>query len=87
MDVVPTLLKRWLNCGDNATKLTAGDDLFKIKRDRVIANTVDNGMVVFNKDKFSTFIYILNLTRIVHHLFKGIIKLSTMSYLFTGMLA
>ncbi|NMP32353.1 DUF3413 domain-containing protein [Thalassotalea sp. M1531] len=51
MDVVPTLLKRWLNCGDNATKLTAGDDLFKIKRDRVIANTVDNGMVVFNKDK------------------------------------
>ena len=51
MDIAPTLLTNWLGCGEQAKQLTAGSSVFKLKHDRVIANTTDNGMVVFNKDK------------------------------------
>ncbi|MFD2166756.1 DUF3413 domain-containing protein [Thalassotalea euphylliae] len=50
MDIVPTLLKEWLAC-DDVAHLSAGKSLLGLNEDRVIANTVDQGIVVFNKDK------------------------------------
>jgi len=51
MDVQPTLLTHWLNCQITTDKYSNGSDLTKVKQNRVIANTVDNGVMVFNKDK------------------------------------
>lgn len=51
MDVQPTLIKRWLDCGIDAKTYSNGDDMKRLKKDRIIANTMDDGIVVFNKDK------------------------------------
>ena len=51
MDIAPTLLTNWLGCQEHSEQLTGGKNVFKLKGDRVIANTTENGMVVFNKDK------------------------------------
>jgi hypothetical protein len=51
MDVMPTILNNWLQCDLSALNYTVGVDLFKLKKPRVIANTVENGLMVFNKDK------------------------------------
>ncbi|WP_448211574.1 DUF3413 domain-containing protein [Colwellia sp. MEBiC06753] len=51
MDIAATLLESWLACGKEASMATAGTNLLTLNKDRVIANTTDNGMVVFNKDK------------------------------------
>ena len=51
MDIAPTLLANWLGCQAQAEQLTGGKNVFKLNDDRVIANTTENGMVVFNKDK------------------------------------
>jgi membrane-anchored protein YejM (alkaline phosphatase superfamily) len=51
MDVQPTLIKRWLNCDIAPSSFSNGVDLKRLKKDRIIANTMDNGIVVFNKDK------------------------------------
>ena len=51
MDVVPTLLTQWLGCDLSAVNYTVGADLLTLKKARVIANTVENGLMVFNKDK------------------------------------
>ena len=50
MDIAPTLVEHWLGCKSYKGSF-AGTNLLRLKSDRVIANTVDNGMVVFNKDK------------------------------------
>ncbi len=51
MDVQPTLIKQWLTC-DIATKTYSnGNDIKQLENDRIIANTMDNGIAVFNKDK------------------------------------
>lgn len=50
MDIAPTLVQHWLGCKSYKESF-AGTNLLRLKSDRVIANTVDNGMVVFNKDK------------------------------------
>lgn len=49
MDLQPTLLKQWLGC--DLSQYTNGTDLTTLNKDRVIANTTDKGMIVFNKDK------------------------------------
>ena len=51
MDMQPTLIKNWLNCDIKATSYSNGTDIKKLNNDRIIANTMDNGIVVFNKDK------------------------------------
>jgi membrane-anchored protein YejM (alkaline phosphatase superfamily) len=54
MDVQATILTHWLNCQLATEKYSNGSDLGRIKQDeknRIIANTVDNGVMVFNKDK------------------------------------
>lgn len=48
MDVQSTLMKHWLLCD---IKDSNGHDLKYLEKDRIIANTVDDGIVVFNKDK------------------------------------
>tara|TARA_B110000467_G_scaffold13043_1_gene10996 strand:+ start:5513 stop:7207 length:1695 start_codon:yes stop_codon:yes gene_type:complete len=51
MDVQPTLIKRWLSCDVEAKSYSNGTDIKELSHDRIIANTMDNGIVVFNKDK------------------------------------
>jgi hypothetical protein len=49
MDLQPTLLKQWLTC--DLTQYANGSDLTVLDKDRVIANTTDKGIIVFDKDK------------------------------------
>ncbi|TYK66905.1 DUF3413 domain-containing protein [Colwellia echini] len=49
MDLQPTLLNKWLGCSLNGKN--NGMDLTKLNKDRVIANTTNNGIIVFDKDK------------------------------------
>lgn len=51
MDLQPTLMNRWLNCDIDAKTYSNGTDMALIRDNRVLANTVDKGIVVFNKDK------------------------------------
>jgi len=51
MDVMPTLIHHWLNCPVNSSRYSTGSDLLTLKQNRVIANTMTDGMMVFNKDK------------------------------------
>jgi membrane-anchored protein YejM (alkaline phosphatase superfamily) len=51
MDVQPTLIKRWLTCSVKPSDYSNGADIMRLKKDRIIANTMDDGIVVFNKDK------------------------------------
>ncbi len=55
MDLQPTLMKNWLACSLTASDTTFayrnGSDLLTLNKERVIANTMQSGMVVFNKDK------------------------------------
>jgi membrane-anchored protein YejM (alkaline phosphatase superfamily) len=51
MDVQATLMNNWLDCKIDEESYGNGQDLLKIKKDRVIANTMTDGIVVFNKDK------------------------------------
>jgi len=51
MDLQPTLMNHWLGCNSNEISYSAGNDIVKLKKSRVIANTMSNGIMVFNKDK------------------------------------
>lgn len=51
MDVQPTLIKRWLKCDIENKTYSNGTDIKRLKKDRIIANTMDDSIVVFNKDK------------------------------------
>ena len=49
MDLQPTLMNQWLAC--NFTINSNGSDLPALNKDRVIANTTDKGIIIFDKDK------------------------------------
>jgi len=51
MDLQPTLMKHWLACKTNALTYSAGNDIVELDKSRVIANTMSDGIMVFNKDK------------------------------------
>jgi len=51
MDIQPTLMNHWLNCSVNEKLYSNGKDLLKLKKDRIIANTMEDGIMVFSKDK------------------------------------
>ncbi|TWX51567.1 DUF3413 domain-containing protein [Colwellia hornerae] len=51
MDVQPTLMHQWLNCDIDEKTYSNGKDVLKLTKDRIIANTMDDGMMVFSKDK------------------------------------
>jgi membrane-anchored protein YejM (alkaline phosphatase superfamily) len=51
MDLQPTLMKAWLGCALDDTNYSNGSNLITLNKDRVIANTSSEGLMVFNKDK------------------------------------
>ncbi|TKB44901.1 DUF3413 domain-containing protein [Thalassotalea mangrovi] len=51
MDIQPTLMRRWLNCELPYDAYASGRDLFDLPIDRVLANTLSDGIVIFQKDK------------------------------------
>ena len=51
MDIQPTLIQEWLNCDINETTYSNGKNVLRLSKDRIIANTMDDGMMVFSKDK------------------------------------
>lgn len=44
-------MQHWLACDIAPSTYSTGKDIVKVNNDRVIANTMDKGMMVFNKDK------------------------------------
>ncbi len=51
MDIQATLMKNWLTCDLAPINYSAGSDINSLTENRVIANTMDDGIMVFNKDK------------------------------------
>ncbi len=51
MDIQPTLMKNWLHCDIPTNHYSAGSNIVELSKDRVIANTMSDGIMVFNKDK------------------------------------
>ena len=51
MDLQPTLMSNWLGCTLDNNSYSNGSDLTTLTKDRVIANTSAEGLMVFNKDK------------------------------------
>ncbi len=51
MDLSPTLLNQWLSCDIDNKRHSNGDNITKLKKGRIIANSVKEGIMVFNKDK------------------------------------
>jgi len=51
MDIQPTLMTNWLACNSPIENYSSGKNLLALTESRIIANTMDNGIVVFNKDK------------------------------------
>jgi len=51
MDLQTTLMKHWLGCSVNPRSYSNGSDLITLKKDRIIANTSEEGIMVFNKNK------------------------------------
>lgn len=51
MDIQPTLLSQWLKCPEVAKTIPNGQNLLTLRAKRVIANTIESGIMVFNKDK------------------------------------
>lgn len=51
MDLQTTLMTNWFNCQLVNEAYSNGTDLITLTKDRVLANTSANGLMVFNKDK------------------------------------
>ena len=51
MDLQPTLMTNWLGCAVNKASYSNGTDILTLNKDRVIANTSAEGLMIFNKDK------------------------------------
>jgi membrane-anchored protein YejM (alkaline phosphatase superfamily) len=51
MDLQTTFIKNWLGCNVDNIEYGNGSDLMTLNKDRVLANTSTEGLMVFNKDK------------------------------------
>ncbi|MBL4900643.1 MAG: DUF3413 domain-containing protein [Colwellia sp.] len=51
MDLQPTLMTNWLGCNVESKSYSNGADLLTLNKDRVIANTSAEGLMIFSKDK------------------------------------
>jgi len=51
MDLQPTLMTNWLGCDVDNKSYSNGTNLLTLNKDRVIANTSAEGLMIFNKDK------------------------------------
>jgi membrane-anchored protein YejM (alkaline phosphatase superfamily) len=51
MDLQPTLMANWLGCHIDSKSYSNGVNLLTLNKDRVIANTSGEGLMIFNKDK------------------------------------
>ena len=46
-----TLMNGWLNCPIATEQYTTGDNILSINKNRVVANTREDGIMIFEKDK------------------------------------
>lgn len=51
MDVQATFIKQWLKCPITESQYTTGTDILTLDKNRIIANTNNNGMMIYDKDK------------------------------------
>ena len=51
MDLQTTLMTHWLHCDVEPTSYSNGSNLLTLNKDRIIANTSEEGLMVFTKDK------------------------------------
>lgn len=51
MDLQPTLMRYWLKCRTKYVEYGNGKNLYRLKNDRIIANTAETGLMIFKKDK------------------------------------
>ncbi|WP_371372164.1 DUF3413 domain-containing protein [Thalassotalea aquiviva] len=51
MDIQPTLMRYWLQCRTSYKEYSNGKNLYRLKNDRVIGNTSNDGLMIFKKDK------------------------------------
>jgi membrane-anchored protein YejM (alkaline phosphatase superfamily) len=51
MDLQPTLMANWLGCHIDSKSYSNGVNLLTLNKDRIIANTSAEGLMIFNKDK------------------------------------
>jgi hypothetical protein len=51
MDIQPTLMANWLSCNIPFEHYSNGNDMLQVHKNRIIANTIDKGIIVSNKDK------------------------------------
>lgn len=51
MDLQPTLMRYWLSCRKKYAHYGNGKNVYRIKRDRILANTTNDGLMIFKKDK------------------------------------
>ncbi len=51
MDVQTTLMRYWFGCRTDYDKYGNGKNLYRLKGDRILANTTSEGLMIFKKDK------------------------------------
>ncbi|WNC70504.1 DUF3413 domain-containing protein [Thalassotalea psychrophila] len=51
MDVQTTLMKNWFNCRLDYKSYSNGHNIYRVKDDRLFANTTEDGLLVIKKDK------------------------------------
>lgn len=51
MDVQATFISQWLKCSIPENIYTTGTDILTLDNNRIIANTSDDGMMIYDKDK------------------------------------
>ena len=51
MDVMPTLMQSWLDCQVSTNDYSSGNNMLSLPVNRVVANSNEQGIVIFNKDK------------------------------------
>ena len=51
MDMAATLMRNWLGCNLATEKYTTGADILNLTQARVLANSTEDGLMIFEKDK------------------------------------
>lgn len=51
MDFPATVVEEWLNCDIASSSHSNGTNITKVKKDRIMANTAAEGIIVYSKDK------------------------------------
>lgn len=51
MDIAPTLVEQWLGCDIDSKRHSIGSNIIKLTKDRIIANSLQDGIMVYSKDR------------------------------------